>query len=359
VPVIEHHTNNYGGEQGDEWNLNERVNGGLTQIHVGLTRRFLYGPFKGRFGKGTFAGHDTALFYSFDAHFANWNSPDLIIINNFPYQVQFRQPSLISDTSLLAAATTGHEGGFPSSLAADTTDTVTFYYYKNSSNVSDTVGAWSVDSTGTYFTGPYADSLGDTLFFGKSYQPTQITLYDGTTRLPINYKCHWDHNTGKILLTDTMSPLASHTGYGFSYVCDEGPDYPVQAINVDSTDYNYHTYAVELLPHEARFLVDGAVRQRFPDRLVPKGSQQYDYVTKFPRTPMSIEPAEIDMDGDPNDTSAGSVYYMEKAYFDANHTTCLGCLPLTIGGQPSPHHLVDYVKVWDLPSGSKLPDFPH
>jgi hypothetical protein len=114
---------------------------------------------------------------------------------------------------------------------------------------------------------------------------------------------------------------------------------------------------MELLPHEAYFLVDGAVRHRFPDRLIPVGDPRYDYVTNAPRAPMSIEPGEIDMDGDPSDTSSGSIYYMEKSYFDSHVDTCLGCW--SVNGVPSAHHRIDYVKVWDLPTDMIVPKFPH
>jgi hypothetical protein len=135
---------------------------------------------------------------------------------------------------------------------------------------------------------------------------------------------------------------------------NEGPDYPVPPINVDTNNYKYHTYTMEFLPHEARFLVDGAVRQRFPDRLIPKGDPRYDYVTTVPRTPMGIfSLAEIGMDRD------SATYAMEKAYFESHVDTCLGCWPNTIGGTPAAHHMIDYMKIWDLPSDAKLPDFPY
>ncbi len=224
VPIIKHHTNTYGDGQGDEWNLGEKTGGGLNQIWAGVTPRFRYGPFKGRIGmKG-----DTQIFRSSMAHFTLWNNPAMIIINNFPYQVQIHSATYPTDTVLFTNATTILEGGFPASLVADSTDSVTFYYYKNASNVSDLL-AWSVDSTGTHFTGPYADSIGDTLSFRKSYQPIDIYLLDSNIfpNKAIKYSCHWDHNTGKILLTDTMLPGTSHTGVGFSYDVNEGPDYPV------------------------------------------------------------------------------------------------------------------------------------
>jgi hypothetical protein len=351
VPIIEHHTQTYGGGQGNEWNSGEKVNGGLDQIHVGLTRRFRYGPFKGKFSY-MHSPIDTATFSSSRAHFTLWNNPDLIIINNFPYQVSLYN-TFPTDTILIANATTGHEGGFPSSLVADSTDSVTFYYSKVATgNVSDSL-AWSVDSaTGTHFTGPYADSLGHILYFNKGYQPTAIYLKPNAFSPAIKYNCHWDHHDGKILLTDTMKPTASHSGYGFSYDCDEGPDYPVPPINMDTTSYKYHTYTMELFPHEAFFLIDGAVRFRFPDRLILPSAPQYDYVSKMPRTPMGIYSlAEIGMDGD------SATYAMEKAYFEANSATCQGCWD--VNGQHAAHHLVDYVKIWDVPSDIIIPKFPH
>ncbi len=362
VPIVKHHTNSYANAQANEWNMNEKWGGGLDEIHLGLSHNFPYGPFQGKFGTDT-AGHPA--FRSPAAHFAPWNDPDAVVINNFPYEVKQQINTHHPDTLLLADRTTIGEGGFPSSLVADSNRLVTFYYIKKKSNVSDSL-SWRVDSTGRYFTGAYADSVHadgthDTLFFNKGYQPNSIQL----SLLDRYYPCHWDHATGKIYLTTPLDSGASHIATKrFSYTCDEGPDYPVAPILVDTTTYKYHTYTMELLPHEAEFLVDGAVRQRYPDHLIPIGDKRYDYITTFPRAPMGIIPAEIDMDGVPSDYSdTNSIYYQEVKYFEANIATCQGCdlvesPPGSSHFQHTAHHLVDYFKIWDLPSDAKLPNFP-
>lgn len=107
---------------------------------------------------------------------------------------------------------------------------------------------------------------------------------------------------------------------------------------------------MELLPHEAHFLVDGYVMRRFPDRLIPQGDIRYDYVTKFFRSPLHIQPAEIDFDGD---QVAGEIASFQTYDTSRSHGGW------NVNGHPAAHHLVDYVKVWDVPSDMKLPDFPH
>ncbi len=120
---------------------------------------------------------------------------------------------------------------------------------------------------------------------------------------------------------------------------------------------------MEWLPHEVRYLIDSNVVRRFPDRLVPKTSKYYDWVTTEPRTPASIYPAEFDIDfGSPDNDSLGiipgSASYFERQYFlSHDSTTGEGFWP--VHGMPAAHHLLDYVKVWDVPKDVIIPGYPH
>ena len=276
-------------------------------------------------------------------------------LNTFPYEVKIsdRYDSIPPDTLLQANATTVHEGGFASSLMADSTDSVTFYYIRAnignlSTNVSDPL-PWSVDSTGRYFTGPYGLAAnGDSLFFTKNYQPVDISLWDSNSLQYIKYPCHWDHNTGKLLLTSAMSPSASHSGtIAFKFDYNEGPHNTAPAVHINLSDYRYHTYSLEILPHEVRFLIDGHVLRRSPDRLIPPGDLEAGYPEIAPRSPMNIVPAEF------GPASTDSAY---NSYFKAHVSTCQGCWP--INGQPAAHQMIDYVKVFDLPKDVIVPPFP-
>ncbi len=95
---------------------------------------------------------------------------------------------------------------------------------------------------------------------------------------------------------------------------------------------------MEWLPHEVRYLIDSNVVRRFPDRLVPKTSKYYDWVTTEPRTPASIYPAEFDIDfGSPdNDSlgiipdrpviSSGSIFYRTIVQQARVSGLCMECL---------------------------------
>ena len=124
---------------------------------------------------------------------------------------------------------------------------------------------------------------------------------------------------------------------------DQGPDYPVSKVAMDTSQHGYHTFTMEFLPHEARILIDGHVLRRFQDHLIPIGDIRYDYVTTTPRAPMNIAPAEFDLGN-----LGTSEYTFEKADFESKYG---------VGGTASQY--LDYVKVWDLPAGSNLPGFPH
>jgi hypothetical protein len=333
ISPTKHHNNNWGDGQSDEWNLGEIYGGDMTQFHPGPTHRWTYGPYK-----GVFSGN---AFRSAGANFALWNNPTHLIINHFLYEVQLQISS--SDTFLAANGTTLDEGGFPSSLTSST-DSFTFYYTKYGATcVSDSL-FWSVDSSGTYLTGPYAiNHFGDTLYFSKSNQPTSIGIL---TRVDFRdttlfYACHWDHNTGKIIFNPPLPDSASHSAYGFPFTTDEGPDYPVPGVPFDVTTYNkYHTFTMELYPYEARLLMDGAVVRRWPDRMIPDTDWRYQNL--FPRTPMNIRIGEFDVDADP------TVYAAEKADFESRYGR---------GGTAS--QWVDYFKIWDLPTNTTLPSYPY
>ena len=124
---------------------------------------------------------------------------------------------------------------------------------------------------------------------------------------------------------------------------------------------------MEWLPHEVRILYDSVVVRRFPDRLVPPSSPFYDWVSTAPRLPVVLYPGQIDIDGadkDPMARESGtdshgndtSISYLERQYFET-HTTNPGFWP--VNGRPAAHHLIDYVKVWDVPKDVKIPDWPH
>ena len=123
----------------------------------------------------------------------------------------------------------------------------------------------------------------------------------------------------------------------------------------DTIGCEYHTFAMELLPNEARFLIDSVVVRRMPDRLIPVGNKHYDWITTMPRTPVNVHIGEMDIDGDESTA-------FETNYFKT-HTNCPGCgdveIPPGSGHWYHAAHLrVDYVKVYDIPSNVTVPGFP-
>jgi hypothetical protein len=121
---------------------------------------------------------------------------------------------------------------------------------------------------------------------------------------------------------------------------------------------------MEFLPHEVRYLIDSVVVRRFPDRLVPPGTPYSDWVTTMPRSMTDIRPAEIDIDwggtSDPFGTTPGTQMYMQRKYLEHALATpgWPGVWPDKYG-HPAAHHLVDYVKVWDVPRNVQIPNYPH
>jgi hypothetical protein len=129
---------------------------------------------------------------------------------------------------------------------------------------------------------------------------------------------------------------------------------------------------MELLPNELRYLIDGNVVRRFPDRLIPLNNPFHNKIADIPRNATYLDPAEVGIhvdkrgDGsmiDPLGVTLGSATYAERQYFESHATGTVknpGCWDVIIDGIPyhAAHHLVDYVKIWDVPKDVKVPNFP-
>jgi hypothetical protein len=406
IPHTKHHTNNWGGGAGFEWDLNETDNANMGVIHPNFGHDFIYGPCIGHFGT------DSGRVIFISSQPGLWcpsNNPAAIIINNVPYSVQCSPWHGMDTVFAVGPWESIVQPAWPSSLTSST-GPVTFYYAVSGNCVSDSL-LWKVtqDDSGRWriFSAAYHDSSGTLLHFSKWNQPTYVTLT--TTHLPLvqkTFNCHWEYNLnhptdyGLLLFdlvandTDSVHTIAStdlHSNtekYSFDRRVLYSPHsgYPVATLPFNGNDttggYEYHTFAMEWLPHEIRYLYDSIVLRRFPDRLVPVGSPYYDWISTMPRSLALIRPAQIDMDVNPNnfdpfgvdDTSffwphtADSVQYWnsitgeERQFFEEHNTeTALGFEDVTIGGRTyhAAHHLIDYVKVWDVPKDVKIPDFPH
>jgi hypothetical protein len=227
-------------------------------------------------------------------------------------------------------------------------------------------------------------SPGATLYFSKEWnQPTSVTLTTGYG-IQKTFNCHWEHklnhlygDTNLLMLdfpagdTDSVQTMTwsdLHSGdepYLFTpYILGYPVAYvPFNAGDTDTVSYKYHTFAMEWLPNEVRYLVDSVVVMRWPDRLVPPGNQYYDWVARMWRAPIEIQPAQFDMPGggDPFgiDSSDNTQMYQARKYFE--HAAAQSSWPgfETIDGKRVAHHMLDYVKVWDVPANVKIPDFPH
>ncbi len=169
-----------------------------------------------------------------------------------------------------------------------------------------------------------------------------------------------------------MSPTNFHSltqAYGYT-VDEDGSASPLPAFPFDLFDtsghYEYHTFAMEWLPNEVRLLVDSVVVRRYPDRMVPPGTPYSDWVTTMPRAMTDIRPAEIDIDWgsgtqDPYGTHPGSQMYMQRQYLE-HALSEPGVWPgvcVDKYGHPAAHHLIDYIKVWDVPKDVQIPNYPH
>jgi hypothetical protein len=127
-------------------------------------------------------------------------------------------------------------------------------------------------------------------------------------------------------------------------------DYPVPSVALDTTNYRtsnymYHTFALELLPNEARFLQDGNVVYRFPDRMIPPTDKHYNWITNMYRSPVAINPGEADIEP--------AVLAAQVAWFK-NH----------VSSHPwywdnAAHELIDYLRLYDVPSNVSISGLPH
>ena len=154
-----------------------------------------------------------------------------------------------------------------------------------------------------------------------------------------------------------LSRAAYIVGPGF-----EGPPYtPADSEAFTTQPYRYHTFAMEWLPHEVRFLYDSVVLFRWTDHMVPPGNAYYDWVGTMSRSATEIHPAQFDL---PSDTDVfgrtpGSAMYQVRAYFE--HAASQVSWPgfETFDGKRAAHHMLDYVKVWDVPKNVFIPTYPH
>jgi hypothetical protein len=120
---------------------------------------------------------------------------------------------------------------------------------------------------------------------------------------------------------------------------------------IEMTEYTYHTFAMELLPHEMRYMMDSNVMARLPDRLIPPSYKRSGLLIE--RSPLDLRIAQFDLDY--------SILATQQAYFEhaAARTTPLWPGFRNVGGKPAAHQLVDYVRIWDVPADVKIPNFPH
>ena len=133
--------------------------------------------------------------------------------------------------------------------------------------------------------------------------------------------------------------------------------YPMPSIPTNDTSstggYEYHTFTVEWLPHEMRYLYDSSVVFRVPDRLVPPNSKYYNWGANIPRALIPFHPGETDIDNDS----------LTAAYLNA-HPTNPGCWDVEFPPKSghwyhAGHERLDYVKVWDVPADVKITPFPN
>jgi hypothetical protein len=384
IPHIKHHTNNWGGgfQYGYEYDLNETdwVDS-MGLLNPGWNHALRRGPFKGRFA--TYGGQP--VFICSEPQWCLSNHSNAIVIDNIPYGVGFISGHGMDTVS--ASDVTAYVG-WPASLTSST-DSVTFYYTIDDACTADVL-PWRVQPIAgkwrKFYAGYHIDRAGDTLRFSKANQPTTVTLTIATFPRTVTktFHCHWDYSlnnpidSGILYLDDTMSPTDLHSGneaYGFQATdiyTDAG--YPMPAMPFNGIDtvghYEYHTFAMEWLPNEVRFLVDSVVVRRYPDRLVPQGTPYSDWVTTMPRALTDLRPSQIDFDNNFNDPfgdttslnqygGLNSQMHMERLYFE--HAASVSGWPgfETVDGKSVAHHMLDYVKVWDVPKDVYIPNLPH
>ncbi len=371
-----HHTNNW---LSTEVDINESAPPNLNYLFPNIHSSAIYGPFKGVFRHAwngldtTYGPMDSVIFISHDANWSDVNAPHDLFINNFAYETSLDwNLGHHHDTIRMDPRGFGWMG-WPASLANDTTDSITFYYARYGSNQADTA-TWHVrqDSHGTWriFSASYHDSAGTLLRFSKTYQPTSVTLTTAF-RVKKTFHCHWEYDlnhptdSGLIYLDDTLLPSDLDSGTeAYTYTVDEdGSASPLPAFPFDlydtAGDYKYHTFAVEVLPYELRYLVDSNVVCRLPDRLISPNHQKYRFFIS--QVPPDLRIGEFDLDGsDPFGLDSTSITYQEKKYFE-EHPHNPGFRDVTINGKTyhAAHDLIDYVRVWTVPSDVTIPKYPH
>jgi hypothetical protein len=378
IPHFPHHINDWPvGSWEIDMNETAGDTGDMHYLFPNFHQSRRYGPFKGMFHRmGTYLHTgdpliDSVIFVSHDADWSLVNSPHYVIINNFCYEVW---PMAGNKDSIALAPRTFGFMGWPASLANDTTDSVTFYYERNGGNTAD-LTTWTVDSTGRKFSAPYHDSSGTLLRFSKEYQPTSVTLtISGPPQsTKKSFNCHWEYNlnpphgtgdSGFLYLDNPLDSTDLHSyseAYGYSVEEDIMANiYPAAPFDMYDTvgDYKYHTFAVEILPHELRYLIDSNVVLRLPDRLIPPGDPHYGL--NLDREPLDFYLGELDLGAsDPLGADSTSLLYQEKTYFEA-HPYNPGFRDVTIDGKTyhAAHELIDYVRVWGTPKDVTVPNFP-
>jgi hypothetical protein len=336
-----YHVNTYADDALNAWCMGETENTDTFHILPGIAHRNQYGPFRGKFLK---LGSDTVL-RSSSASFSYANNPLRLLIDGFPYSCQLiiKVPPDTRDTFLTFFGNTQLKGGI--SPALFNADSVTFYYERVGENVTASL-PWSVDSTGHYFTGPFdINWRGDSVRFSKSDQPNQIILFPYSGLGKSN--CRWDSASGKLWLETPLDFSAPRNNVGsFTFTRNEQCQYPQPFLYNHSGEY--HTYTMEFLPHEWRFLVDGAVVRREPDRLIPRNDKRHDFVSDFPRMLTPINFGEYDIDGSLRvaERGADSDYQKRKNDFKTRYGITAS-------------EYIDYFKVWDLPSDYSVARFPY
>ncbi len=389
IPHMKFHTNNWGIGGGNyEYDINETWHGDMSTLHLGWGHALRFGPYEGHFARSG----STVIFVSTEPDWCPSNYPTDLIIDNVDYGVQ---PFSGHGTDTIVG---GPYLPWPESfLTASPSYNFSFYYMKNLNCTADAMPwtvkydtadhKWDIFSAGYHVVSP-----GDTLRFSKWNQPTSITLTTAF-RTQKTFSCHWEYNLNKfgdtdILMLDfpsgdtdsvsTMTWSDLHSGDEPFPFTMPGQAYPVayQPFNGGDTTggYQYHTFAMELLPNEVRFLIDSVVVERWPDRMVPPGNPYYDWAATLPRSMPNLFLAEMDVDLTGTDTmgtnssiayilSGDTTYnsdtYVERKYFEA-HPHNPGCWDVTIDGKTyhAAHHLVDYVKVWDVPKNVFITNYP-
>ena len=386
TPDLPRHTNFWGGgSQLFEWDAGETgVNDFMGARQPNWGHGLTFGPCHGYFkiigagvGDTLFISHDDTAIYS---DYQPTGGPTHIIINGFDYDIDWKK-----DTFWAVA---GYP--FPSSLATST-DTFTYYFGRWGHPVSDTV-RWYVTKGGPLnhwciLHTPYYFRHGDSMYFTRNYQPAAVILSAHVDSLgdtsQMTYHCHWidslNNPTNKgilymddsLLSGDAKSNTERYTfilpdayagwGDGFGY---RVPPYQVNGETsntdtaaLDTIPYRYHTFTMEWLPHEVRFLYDSVVVYRFPDRMIPPGDPYYDWVERFGRSPVNILPGEFDGDDELNSLDSHGNPTQSAQITQNFFLAHLGNASMGFWNGAA-HHLLDYVKVWDVPRDVIIPGFP-